>query len=73
MNTKKHLVDALKKAGLPNAYSTILHYEAIGVIPKAKNPIDFGHTQWRSYSDKEIENIVERVKKHVSNMKNKRG
>ena len=64
MKTKKHLMDALKEAGLPFSYTTIIHYENLGIIPKPKNPIDYDHVAWRTYTDQEIKVIVEKIKKY---------
>jgi len=73
MNTKKHLVVALKKAKLPHAYTTLISYEKKGIIPKSKNPIDYGRLKWRSYTDEEIVDIVNCVREYVTYQKYKKG
>ena len=53
---KKDLMEALKKAGLPWSYKSILHFEEIGLFERSKN-----HTGNRLYTGQEIEEIVQKV------------
>lgn len=62
--TKQHLFEALQKAGLPASYKTLLKYERLGIIPRDSEMDVQGVHGTRFYSEKEINQIVERVKKH---------
>ena len=63
--TKRHLQQALKKAGLPSSYSTVLKYEQMKVIPKPAHVISYGKGKdYRSYTQEEIDSIVALVKEH---------
>lgn len=64
MYLKKHLLDALSKEGLPCSYSTLLKYEKLGVIPKAKHTLSYNDSEWRSYTEREVNMIIKLVKKH---------
>lgn len=63
--TKRHLQQALKKAGLPSSYSTVLKYEEMKVIPRPAQVISYGkNKEYRSYTQEEIDMIVDLVKSH---------
>lgn len=59
--TKKHLLKALKKAGLPHSYKTLLQYERLGLIDRGGNEIEVRNNE-RFYTEQEIKSIVVKVK-----------
>ena len=63
--SKKHLMEALKRAGLTWSYSSILRFERGGMIERPKS--ELGNNEYngnRLYSQQEIEEIVARVAAH---------
>ena len=65
MYSKQHLLQALKKEGLPSTYKSLLKYEKAGIVPTGDNAIGFGiSNRWRLYTEDEIKQIVDTVKKH---------
>ena len=69
MFSKKHLLIALAKAGLPHSYVTLVGYERRGVISKPKSAIGFGNGKWRFYSSEDIAQIVNEVKQYRHNIR----
>lgn len=63
--SKKHLLQALKNAGLPASYPTLLAYEKAGVVPHSEGNIEFADRRWRFYTEEEITNIIIRVKGYL--------
>ena len=59
--SKKHLLEALKRAGQPYTYASLLEYEKKGVLPRPKHAIGFGNGRWRFYTQKEINTNVKLV------------
>ena len=59
--TKKHLLEALAKAGLPSSYKSLLEIERRGVIPRGGMLKSVNDD--RFYTLEEINSIVEQVKK----------
>ncbi len=64
--TRKHQMEALKKARLPHSKPTFLKYEALGIIKAGDNSIVYKDRIWRLYTREEIEENVKRVKKYKS-------
>lgn len=63
--TKKHLLDALAKEGLPATYKSLLKYEKLGIIPTQSNVEGVGSAgNWRLYTEDDIKTIVAKVKEH---------
>lgn len=61
--SKKYLLAALKKAGLPHSYKALLKYERMGVIPQPETAVGRGSmSKYRLYSQEEIDNIVQIMK-----------
>ena len=54
--SKKDLMEALKRVGVPWSYRSILKYERLGVFERSDNP-----TGNRLYTKKDIEDIVAKV------------
>lgn len=66
--TKKHLLEALKKEGLPSSYKSLIKYENMGVIPTSLNVEGLGNAgNWRLYTEQDIKEIVRKVKEHKRN------
>ena len=64
---KRHLLEALKNAGLPYSYKALLKYERAGVIPQATRIEGMGDgPRARLYSKEDIDNIIARVKAYKS-------
>lgn len=61
--TKKHLLEALKEAGLPSSYKTLLKMENAGVVPRG-GEIKSTDSD-RFYTEEEINSIVSKVKEHT--------
>ena len=59
--SKKHLLEALKSAGQPFTYASLLEYEKKGVLPKPEHAIGFGNGRWRFYTMVEIKENVRLV------------
>jgi len=57
---KKQLFKAMKKAGVPCSYPTLLIYEAKGVIPQ---PVRNSNNN-RIYSKEDIQLIISKVKEY---------
>lgn len=73
--SKKHLLEALKRAGLPYTYASLLEYEKKGIVPKPQHAIGFGNGRWRFYTMQEIKENVRRIaqyrkEKGIKNTKN---
>lgn len=63
--TKMHLLAALKDAGLPSTYKSLLKMEREGVVPgSAGNDNSIPGRSQRFYTETEIVEIVDRVKLH---------
>lgn len=63
--TKKHLLDALEKEGLPASYKSLLKYEKLGIIPTNNTAEGLGNAgNWRLYTEDDIKNIVAKVKEY---------
>lgn len=60
---KQHLMEALKKEGLPCTKPTLLEYERQGIIP-APETIVVGSSRVPLYSKGELKNIVKLIKNH---------
>jgi len=58
--SKKQLLEALKKAGLPHSYPTLLEYEAKGIIPVPS----LNTNGDRIYSENDIQEIVVKVREY---------
>jgi len=63
--TKKHLAAALKEAGLPYSYPTLLNYERQGIIAKPNQNAEFVDRFWRFYTREEIDQAVVNVKAYL--------
>ena len=64
--SKKHLMEALKRAGLPYSYNSILDFERKGVIPRPES--ELGNQEYkgnRVYNQEEIEQIVAKVSAYI--------
>ncbi len=61
---KKILQKALEDANLPHSYPTLLRYEKKGLVKRPKGEIHYTDRSWRLYSEEEIAEIVEIIKKH---------
>lgn len=60
--TKIHLLKALKKAGLPHSYKSLIKYEKAGII-KRDSTLDIkGNHADRFYTQEEIDEIVAKLK-----------
>lgn len=68
--SKKHLLKALKKAGLPYSYPSLVTMERKGIIPQSDNAIGVGTNRWRLYTKEELDMIVERVRQYKSQLQN---
>lgn len=60
--TKKHLLEALAKEGLPSSYKSLLKYERLGIVP-TKGAVERSGN-WRLYTEQEIKEIVQMVREH---------
>lgn len=58
--TKIHLLQALKKAGLPHTYKSLLNYERQGIVNRGGEMI--GASNDRYFTEQEIADIVEKIK-----------
>lgn len=63
--SKKHLMKALKDAGLPASKPTFLDYEKKGVLLKPKGMVQYGERAWRFYTPEEIKDNVQRVRNYL--------
>jgi len=70
--TMKSLRQALSEAGLPCSKKTILEYERKGVLSKPSGVINWGGTNYRSYTLEEIEVNVQRVREYTASVKQAR-
>jgi hypothetical protein len=64
-----HLLNALKVAGLPSTYKTLLKMERDGVISRGGNDAEAVGNRDRFYSEQEIKDIVVKVKAHKNERK----
>lgn len=60
--TKMHLLEALKKEGLPWSYKSLLKMERDGVIKRDENTMGIPNRSQRFYSEDEIKDIVNQVR-----------
>ena len=59
--TKQHLLQALKKAGLPHTYKSLLNYEKQGVISRGGEIESVNNNRY--FNEWEIAEIVEKIRK----------
>lgn len=59
--TKIHLLQALKEAGLPCTYRSLLNYERQGIINRGGGEIESASND-RYFTEQEIKEIVEKIK-----------
>ena len=59
--SKEHLLKALKNAGLPSSYVSLMKYEKLGVVLLPKNMMNFGTKKYRFYTKDEIAESVKKV------------
>jgi len=57
-----HLLDSLKKAGLPSTYKSLLKMERDGVISRGGDDAEGVGMSDRFYTEQEIKDIVTKVK-----------
>ena len=69
MYLKQQLLEAIEKEGLPCSYSTLLKYERQGIIPLAENTLTYNDREWRTYTEREVKNIIKLIKKHKKTKK----
>jgi hypothetical protein len=62
--SKRILQKALKDAGLPFSYPTLLRYEKARIINRPKGEVKYADRAWRFYSLEEITTIVAIIKKN---------
>lgn len=67
--SKKHLYEALRKAGLPATRMSVLNYERQGVLLKPKKQMHFADKIWSFYTKEEIDESVARVADFVKTNK----
>ena len=60
--SKKHFLKALKDAGLPFTYMTLLVWERKGIIDKPKHMQMMNEKEWRFYTKQEIEDNIKKIK-----------
>lgn len=63
--SKKHLLQALREAGLPCSYPTLVRYEKEGIVSKPAGMVGYMDREWRFYTQEEIEQVLAAVKAHV--------
>lgn len=63
--SKQILLEALKEAGLPHSYPSLLRYEKKGIIQRPANEIKYPDRSWRFYTIEEIDRIVIRIRKYI--------
>ena len=68
--TKQHLLKALKQAGLPCSYPTLIRYETLGKINKPEKTISFNDREWRLYTRVEIDDIIIKIRSFKIKYKN---
>lgn len=59
--TKIHLLKALKEAGLPSTYKSLLNYERQGIINRGGGEMQSASND-RYFTEQEIKDIVEKIK-----------
>jgi hypothetical protein len=65
LRPKRFLLEALKIAGLPFSYLTLLKYERLGILPKAINGTNIRvESNFRLYTGQEILEAVEKIMTH---------
>ena len=64
LRSKQHFLKALKSAGLPASYPTLLLWEKEGVIEKPKVMKMINGKKWRFYSVEEIRANIRKIKEH---------
>lgn len=69
--TKMHLLEALKAAGVPHTYKTLIRYEKAGIIPQSTTSIEYEiGPRRRLYTEDEIKEIVAKVVEYRRGGKN---
>ena len=58
--TKIHLLKALKKAGLPHTYKSLLNYEKQGIIDRGGEIESASNNRY--FTEQEIKTIVAKIK-----------
>jgi hypothetical protein len=61
---KKQLLQALKDAGLPCTYPTLLRFERMGLIAKPASLVAYEDRSWRFYTVEELRIIIEQVREY---------
>ncbi|MCK9319378.1 hypothetical protein [Methanoculleus sp.] len=60
---KSVLLKSLKDAGLPYTYQSVLRWEKKGLISRPKGEIKYPDRSWRFYTQEEIKEIIDIIKK----------
>lgn len=58
---KKQLLQALKDAGLPATYQSLLKYERLGIIRQPSSQLKYTDRSWRAYTINELREIIEAI------------
>lgn len=61
---KKQLLQALKDAGLPATYQSLLKYERSGIVRQPIRQIKYTDRSWRAYTIDELRDIIEAIRIH---------
>jgi len=59
--SKRHFLQALKKAGLPFSYPSLIKMEKEGLIDKPKNMQMITNQEWRFYTAEEIKENIRKL------------
>lgn len=60
---KSSLLKVLKDNNLPCSYQTILRWEKSGLIKRPKGEFKYPDRSWRFYTQEEIKEIIDTIKK----------
>ena len=69
--SKKHFLKALKEAGLPCTYPTLIKFENKGIIDKPKQMQSMNKHEWRFYTEDEMEKNIKKLRLYYRKTNNK--
>ncbi len=62
--SKRHLLKALKEAGLPFTYVTLMDLEKKGVVSKPQHMQVMNGFKWRFYTQEEINENIKKIREY---------
>lgn len=66
---RQHLIQRLRREGLPHSDNTLMEYRKKGIIPKGDFVVEYQHNDIYLYSQETLDGIVEKMRIYKHNKK----